>query len=100
MPNIPNINPDITITWTECISMLLASIALEEMGQAHVINAEAEKLQYILGTLGSKAPLDPPTIDQLLAVNDSICMTLRNVCMNNMMLSYKLQDAINLYGQG
>ncbi len=98
MPNIPDITPDITITFEQCYAMMLASIALEEMAQSHIMNAEAEKLQYVLGTLAGTTPPSPPSIDQLLAVNDSICMTLRNVVKNQMLLGFKLEDAINAYG--
>ena len=52
--NIPNITPMISITTEETIPLLLASIALEELALAHIMNAEAEKLQFVLGTLETK----------------------------------------------
>ncbi len=100
MPNVPDITPDITLTADQCLAMLVASIALEEMGQAHLINAEAEKLQYILGTLDGTTPPEPPTLDQLVEVSNSIGQTMRNVIKNQMLLSFKLEDALNLYNQG
>jgi hypothetical protein len=48
LPNIPNITPIIDIDREEAITMLLASIAMEEMGLSHFINAEGEKIQYVL----------------------------------------------------
>ena len=50
-PNIPTVDATISITLEEAINLLLASIAFEELGLAHIINAEAEKIQYVLGTL-------------------------------------------------
>lgn len=42
---------DISADIRQSVLRLLASIAIEEMALAHIINAEAEKLQYIAGTL-------------------------------------------------
>ncbi len=98
MPNIPDINPKITIDAEQCLSMLLASVALEEMGLSHIINAEAEKIQYALGTLPGLSK--PATFDEVLAVNDSVKKTLRGVMTNQMLLSNKLCDIIELYSYG
>ncbi len=97
MPNIPNINPNITITADECYAMLLAAVALEEMGMAHIINAEGEKIQYVLGTLKGSTPPTAPTIDQVIAVNDSVASMLRNTIKNQIMLSYTLEDIMAMY---
>ena len=95
MPNIPNVDAEISISRENAINLLLASIALEELGQAHIINAEAEKIQYILGTLdGSTAPA-APTVDELLEVDQSVNRMLKNVIKNQMLLQFKLEDAID-----
>ena len=49
-PKIPDVNPKINFRQEDAINLLLASIAFEELGLAHIINAEAEKIQFILGT--------------------------------------------------
>ncbi|WP_240927491.1 hypothetical protein [Paenibacillus thiaminolyticus] len=49
--NIPNITPIVTLSREEALNLLLASVAIEELGLAHIINAEAEKLQFAIGTL-------------------------------------------------
>ncbi|MEW4132059.1 hypothetical protein [Bacillus thuringiensis] len=49
--NIPNITPTVSLTREESVNLILSSIALQELGLAHIINAEGEKIQYALGLL-------------------------------------------------
>jgi len=49
--NIPNMTPNISLSREDAINLILASIAMEEMSLSHILNAEGEKLQYVLGTL-------------------------------------------------
>lgn len=98
-PNIPDITPDIDIKRKDVINLLLASIALEELGLSHIINAEAEKIQYVLGTLHRddyRKPDQHVTVEQLLKINRSVEVALRNVIKNQMLLQFKLEDTINL----
>jgi hypothetical protein len=99
-PNIPDISPDIDISRKDVINLLLASIALEELGLSHIINAEAEKIQSVLGTLEEDGrrpfPHKPPTLDDLLDINRSVEHTLRNVIKTEMLLQFKLEDTITL----
>ncbi|MEK3837266.1 MULTISPECIES: hypothetical protein [unclassified Paenibacillus] len=54
MPHIPNITPDISLTREESISLLLTSIAINEMSLSHIINAEAEAMQaFVLSNPGN-----------------------------------------------
>ncbi|OMF85516.1 hypothetical protein BK146_28870, partial [Paenibacillus sp. FSL R7-0333] len=69
-PNIPNITPTVALSRDDVVNLLFSSIAMEELGLAHIINAEGEKIQYALGTLpGLTGP--PATLAQLLEINDS-----------------------------
>ena len=97
MMSEPSIPSEINITVDQSIALLLASIGMEELSLAHLINAEAEKLQLILGTLANGQPPPPITsLEDLLAVNNSIRSTLREVIKNQMMLQFKLEDVLRL----
>ncbi len=95
--NIPNITPSISVTRSESATLLLASIAMEELALAHIMNAEAEKIQYVLGTLDSKLP--PPakvTLTNLLEVNRSVRQTLHDVVLKEVLLQLKLSSVLEL----
>jgi hypothetical protein len=72
---------------------------MEEIGLSHILNAEGEKLQYILGTLEGSRPSVPPTIDQVVEVNQSVKDMLQQVAFNQMFLSAKMSDALKAYLQ-
>src|SRR4051794_36229881 len=93
-PNIPNVTPSIEITRQEVINLLLASIAFEELGLAHIINAEAEKIQFVLGTLNGVHLT--PTIEDLIALNESVDRTLKNVIKKEMLLQFKLEEVLEI----
>ena len=97
MPNIPDVDANIDITINESVNLLLASIAFEELGLAHIINAEAEKIQYVLGTIEGQTPLEtPPTVDDLLKIDHSVEQIMRSVIKNQMLLQFKLEDTITI----
>lgn len=94
-PNIPVVDATIDITLEDSLNLILASIAFEELGLAHIINAEAEKIQYVLGTIEGQTPLDPPpTIEDLLEVNRSVDQTLKNIIKKEMLLQFKLEEVL------
>ncbi|MCL2456469.1 MAG: Ig-like domain-containing protein [Defluviitaleaceae bacterium] len=96
LPHFPDMPEN--FTYDKSISQILTSIAMEELGLSHIINAEGEKLQYILGTLESKPPVSP-TIEQVLEVNQNVKDTLQQVAFNQMFLSAKMSDALKAYLQ-
>ncbi len=49
MPNIPNINPEINICKNDAISLMYLSIAMQEISLSHILNAEGEMLQQVIG---------------------------------------------------
>lgn len=91
MPKFPDIDPQITCEYA--LNMILASIAMEELSLSHIINAEGEKLQYVLGTLETGGGRKPD-IDEVLKVNQSITNLLDSVSQNQMLLKSKMDKAL------
>ncbi|MCL1989263.1 MAG: hypothetical protein FWG67_00060 [Defluviitaleaceae bacterium] len=83
-----------TPTQEEALSQIISSIAMEELGLSHIINAEGEKLQYILGTLEGSTPPIPATVEDVLNVNTSVQKMLETISYNQMFLKAKLSDAL------
>ncbi|MCS7460546.1 collagen-like protein [Paenibacillus doosanensis] len=90
--NFPNITPSISITREQAINLLLSSIAFEELGLSHILNAEGEKLQYVLGTLPGLSPA--ASIDDLLAVNNSVSNTIQTIIQKEWILSDNLDSIL------
>ena len=83
-----------SISREDAINQIIASIAMEELSLSHFINAEGEKLQYALGTLsGATGPT--ATIEEVLAINESIHSVLQSTLDNQVVLRNKLQDALS-----
>ncbi|MFD0717407.1 collagen-like protein [Paenibacillus sp. GCM10027626] len=96
--NIPNITPSITITRDDALNLLLASIALEELGLSHIINAEAEKIQVAIGTLPGLST--PATISDLLSINASVRSTLQETIKKELLLEQKLETILSFTSGG
>lgn len=104
-PNIPDINPVFEIDRDEVIDLILASIGLEELSLAHLINAEAEKVQRALGTLQIPGTLGNGTNDYfpslvtdlegLLAINRSVNKTMKFLVHKEFLLLTKLEDVLD-----
>ena len=90
MPSFPQNGAD--LTREEALTMIIASIAMEELALSHIINAEGEKLQYILGTLPGTKPCACP--QDVLAVNKSVASLLDVVAQNQMLLKSKLEKVL------
>lgn len=89
MPNIPDIDPKITLDRCKSIELLLSSIALEEIGLSHILNAEGEKLQSFLKGR-------PTCLIDFLEISDSLNKTLRTVVKSQILLHFKLEDVVAL----
>ena len=91
MPSFPIVDPP--IDREDAVNQILSSIAMEELGLSHILNAEGEKLQYILGTLPGLS--DPPaTVSDVLAANESVRDLLEATVQNQLFLRAKMQGAL------
>lgn len=91
--------PNISLSTAQTVPLLLASVALEELALAHLVNAEAEKLQLVLGTLTpTRTTFTPATVSlsNLLAVDASVQRTLRDVIKKEMLLEFKFENVLDL----
>ena len=90
MPSFPSNGAD--MTREDALTMIIASIAMEELALSHILNAEGEKLQYILGTLPGTKPCAGP--QEVLAVNKSVTALVETVTQNQMLLKNKLDRVL------
>lgn len=94
-PNMPNITPVVTLSRDDTINLLLSSIAMEELGMAHILNAEGEKIQYALGTIpGLTGP--PSSLADILNLNESVRDTLDSLMKQELLLGSKLDSISNI----
>ena len=91
MPNIPNLNPQISVNRDDAVNIILSSIGMEELSLAHILNAEAEKIQFALGTLET-AGGQASSMTDILETNKLASKMVRNVIKKQMLLSMKMED--------
>jgi len=92
LPSFPNVNPP--IQREDAVNQILSSIAMEELGLSHILNAEGEKMQYILGTLpGLSGPA--ATVKDVLSANESVRGLLETAVQNQIFLKGKMQGALD-----
>ena len=92
MPIFPDVKPDISCE--SAINMILTSIAMEELALSHIMNAEGEKLQYVLKHFEESGDKSL-AIEKILEVNASISSLLNSVSQNQMLLKNKMEIALN-----
>ena len=92
MPNIPDINPDITLCAEDAKNILLTSIGLEEIALSHILNAEAEKIQSYLGTLCGQKTKTEVGLCELQQLDEMVNATVNNVIKKELLLLMKLEE--------
>ena len=80
------------MTREEALTMIIASIAMEELALSHILNAEGEKLQYILETLLGTNPHNWP--QNVQTVNKSVAALVEVVTQNQMLLKSRLSQVL------
>ena len=91
MPNYPLIDPPLTRDGS--VNEIISSIAAEELSLSHILNAEGEKLQFVLGTLpGLSGGAD---VEDVLKVNESVRKTLDEITQQQLLLGAKLNGALD-----
>lgn len=91
LPTFPQTDPPLTREGS--LNEIISSIAAEELSLSHILNAEGEKLQYVLGTLPGLE--EAAALDEVMKVNQSVQETLSNVMEQQMLLTSKLTSAMS-----
>jgi hypothetical protein len=92
MPKFPN--PDCILTRDQAINAILTSIAQEEAALSHIINAEGEKIQYVLQNINSKNCHDD--MDKILEVNESVSDLIEQITDMQLILKSKMRLAAKI----
>lgn len=90
LPTFPQIDPPLTREGS--LNEIIASIAAEELSLSHILNAEGEKLQYVLGTLPGLE--EAAAFEEVMRVNQSVQDTLSGIMEQQMLLASKLSAAM------
>lgn len=91
----PDPGNSFSLTREDATNQIISSIAMENLALSHILNAEGEKIQYVLRDFSQEGGRNA-TIDDVLATNDSVRTMLRTVANYQMLLYNKLFSAINL----
>ena len=90
LPTFPKIDPPLSREGS--LNEIISSIAAEELSLSHILNAEGEKLQYVLGTLPGLE--EAAGFDEVMNVNRSVQDTLSDVMEQQALLTAKLSAAM------
>lgn len=93
MPAMPAIDPP--VGREDALNLILASIAMEELGLSHILNCEGEKIQFVVGTLDTERGLSGNvTVEDLIALDQTVAATLEAVTGTQTVLLQKMQAAL------
>jgi hypothetical protein len=92
MPVVPSSAPP-DLDHRNAVAWVVVSVAYEELGLAHIINAEGEKIQKALGDIMVAPTL--AEVGKILAVNESVRDTLETIICKECILNMKLGKALD-----
>lgn len=90
IPEFPK--PDANLTQEQALTMILSSIAMEEVALSHIMNAQGEKIQYILGS--ANCGCRSSDLKDIVAVNKSVTNLMEIVLQNQMILKNKMEKVL------
>jgi len=82
MPTFPD--RDTILTREEAVNAILTSIAMEETALSHILNAEGEKIQYVLAQKCHN-------LCEVVTVNESVASLVEKITDLQFLLKAKLQ---------
>ena len=96
MPSFPKNGAN--MTREQALTMIIASIAMEECALGHIIDAEKDKLRYVLDKCREACGCHG-TSKEILEVNESVTRLLDVVAQNQVILRSKLALALGADGE-
>ncbi|MDR3561292.1 MAG: hypothetical protein P4N59_07630 [Negativicutes bacterium] len=93
MPTIPEMHKIPEIPLNNALSLILVSVALEEIGLSHIINAEGEKIQAIVHAVDC-GKADPK---ELFAIDRNVNNVLRTIVKKEILLELKMVEALEAF---
>ena len=83
MPEFPKLD---NLTLEQAINSILISVAMEEAALSHILNAEGEKIQFILANKCAE-------VQKVIEVNESVASLIDRVTNLQVILKSKMQLA-------
>lgn len=90
MPEFPDFGEPAPLE--DILDRLLESIALEELALAHLVNAEAEKIQAVTAA----GMVGPVTAEDITAINNAVGAVIEQVMNKEEQLQLKLEAILSL----
>ena len=84
MPQFPKLD---CLTLEQSLNSILASIAMEEAALSHILNAEGEKIQYVLSQCAD--------ISEVIKTNESVKALVESISDLQFTLKSKMRLALN-----